>query len=222
MLHHPCSMNTDLARRLENLIRMGTIDTVDHATNRCTVKTGTIITAPLPWLTMRAGTDKTWDPPTPGEQCCIFSPSGELATGFVMYGFYSDANPAPSDDPDLKIREYSDGAVISYNTASHKLNAVLPEGGTATITATGGITANGNTTINGNVTVNGTVFATKNISTLQNLSATMSITAQTGGISALGNISTAGDVKAGTISLKGHKHPYTDNGGAMTTGESTA
>jgi phage baseplate assembly protein V len=104
-------MNTDLARRLENLIRMGTIDTVDHAAKRCTVKTGKIITAPLPWLTMRAGTDKTWDPPTAGEQCCIFSPSGELATGFVVYGFYSDANPAPSDDPDLKIREYSDGAV---------------------------------------------------------------------------------------------------------------
>lgn len=215
-------MNAEIARRLENLIRMGTINSVDHAAKRCTVKLGTIITAPLIWWTLRAGEDHTWDPPTEGEQCVVFSPSGELSLGLVFYGFYSDANPSPSSDPHLKTRVYSDGATISYNTQSHELKAILPEGGKAVVTATGGITANGNTTINGNVTVNGTVHATKNISTAENLSAVLSITAQTGGISSQGNITSQGDVKAGTVSLKNHDHPYTDNGSAMTTGKANS
>lgn len=215
-------MNAEIARRLENLIRMGTINSVDHAAKRCTVKLGTIITAPLIWWTLRAGEDITWDPPTEGEQCVVFSPSGELSLGLVFYGFYSDANPSPSADPHIKTRVYSDGATISYNTQSHELKAILPNGGKAVVTATGGITANGNTTINGNVTVNGTVFASQNISTAQNLSAAMSISAQTGGISAQGNITSQSDVKAGSVSLKNHDHPYTDNGSAMTTGKANS
>ncbi|KAF0616991.1 phage baseplate assembly protein V [Acinetobacter baumannii] len=152
MLQHDCSMNiSEIIRRLENIVRFGSIDTVDLEKALCTVNLGDIKTAQLNWLNIRAGTDSSWDPPSPGERCIVFSPSGELAQGVVLFGIYSEDNPAPAQSENIKLRKFSDGTVIQYDTASHVLKATLTDGGKVEINASGGITLNGNTTINGSL-----------------------------------------------------------------------
>ncbi|MFC0669465.1 phage baseplate assembly protein V [Azotobacter chroococcum] len=154
------AMNTaDLTRRLENLIRFGTVAEVDPAKPRCRMKTGGLVTAWLPCFTLRAGEDRTWDPPSIGEQGIVFSPSGDPATGAVLVGLNSDAFPAPDNDPSRHRRTYRDGAVIEYDTATHTLRATLPGGGKVDIVAPGGVTILGDVTITGLVTVSEDVVA---------------------------------------------------------------
>jgi phage baseplate assembly protein V len=149
----------DLLRRLENLIRLGTIAEVDPKPPRCRVKTGGLLTGWLPWFAVRAGEDREWDMPSVGEQCVVFSPSGNPAVGVVFVGFYSDACPAPDDSPTRHRRTYRDGAILDYDTASHTLRALLPAGGQVEIEAPGGVTILGDVVITGLVTVSEDVVA---------------------------------------------------------------
>ena len=150
---------TDLLRRLDNLIRLGTIAAVDHQSARCTVKTGGLSVPNLPWLAQRAGSSSNWDPPTVGEQCILVAPSGEPALGVALVGLYSQQRPAPSNSATVRRRKYPDGAVIDYDHASHTLSATLPAGGKAQLTAPGGVTILGNVDITGTVTVSADVIA---------------------------------------------------------------
>jgi len=150
---------TDLLRRLENLIRLGTIAVVDHQAARCTVSTGGLSVPNLPWLALRAGDSSDWDPPTVGEQCILVAPSGEPALGVALVGLYSQQRPAPSNSATVRRRKYPDGAVIDYDHASHTLSATLPAGGQAQLTAPGGVTILGNVDITGTVTVSEDVLA---------------------------------------------------------------
>jgi len=105
----------ELSRRLENLIRLGTIHSIDHAAVRVRVQTGHLVTQWLPWLEHRAGATTSWDPPTVGEQCVILSPSGEPAGGIVLRGLHSAAIEPPSHSPDTHVIKFPDGAVVSYD-----------------------------------------------------------------------------------------------------------
>ncbi|MCI4588604.1 phage baseplate assembly protein V [Sphingobium sp. BYY-5] len=146
-----------------DVIRIGTIASVDHANATCTVESGDLVTGELPWVAQRAGGIRLWSPPSVGEQCVLLSPEGDIENGLVVLGFFSDACPAPSSDPDVTHLEFPDGATLIYNHAAHTLSATLPGGGTATIDAPGGATINGDVTINGNVAVSGTVDATDDV-----------------------------------------------------------
>lgn len=128
-----------LSRLLENLIRFGVITAVQMKPPRVKVKTGELTTAWLPWLALRAGSDREWDPPTEGEQIILFSPSGQLANGVVITGLPSDHIPANGDRAGLHRRTYSDGAVIEYDSVAHHLNATLPDSGTTSLVSKGGI-----------------------------------------------------------------------------------
>lgn len=114
---------TELTRRLANMVRFGRVAMVDHAKRRVRVQSGDILTSWLRWQTSRAGTTRTWSPPTVGEQVMIISPSGEPAAGFVIPAFYCDDHDAPDESPDTHVIEFSDGARISYNHVTHHLEA---------------------------------------------------------------------------------------------------
>lgn len=201
------SMSAESNRRLENLIRLGKIKTVNPSQPIPTVTVDLVdmVTDEIRFITTRSGKDKTWDPPSIGEEVIVFSPCGELGLGIAIGGFYNDANPAPSADPNLKLRMFEDGCVISYDIATHHLSAILPGGGQATLTADGGVTVNGDTTINGNlqVTGNNTVLGSQSVS---------------GTSYSKGNFNTDGDVNAGGISLKTHTHSGVQTGGGNTGG----
>lgn len=150
---------TDLLRRLDNLIRLGTIAAVDHQAARCTVSSGGLRIPNLPWLALRAAGSSDWDPPTVGEQCILLSPSGEPAQGIALIGLYSQQRPAPSNSANLRRRKYPDGAVIDYDHATHTLTATLLSGGKAKLVAPGGVSILGDVDITGLVTVSEDVVA---------------------------------------------------------------
>ena len=147
-------MNADNNRRLENIVRFGTIKTINPSKPipRVIVNLGDIETPEIRCLNIRSGDDSTWDMPSVNEECVVISPCGDIGpTSFVMYGFYNDDYPAPSDDLNKKIRMFADGCVMSYDISTHTLSAVLPTGGTANII--------------GNVTIDGALHVTKDITT---------------------------------------------------------
>lgn len=168
-------MNADANRRLENIVRFGTVKTINPSKPipRVIVNLGDIETPEIRCLNIRSGDDSTWDMPSTNEECVVISPCGDIGpTSFVLYGFYNDDHPAPSDDLNKKIRMFADGCVIAYDVAAHHLSAVLPAGGTAQIVA--------------------------DVEILGNLHVSKAITAGD-------NISTPADVVAGDISLTKHK-----------------
>ncbi len=152
-------MSAELHRRLENLIRFGTIKTIHPAKpfTTVTVTIGEITTAKLRFLTLRAGRTKTWDPPTIGEEVMVLSPSGVLEMGVAIAGFNNADNPAPSDDVGKTIRVFEDGCILCYDVKTHHLEAILPKSGTCDITA--------DVNIIGKLTVSETIIAQKDIST---------------------------------------------------------
>lgn len=219
-------MSAELHRRLENLIRFGTIKTIHPAKpfTTVTVTIGEITTAKLRFLTLRAGKTKTWDPPTIGEEVMVLSPSGVLEMGVAIAGFNNQDNPSPSDNLDKTIRVFEDGCILAYDVSSHHLSAILPPGGSVELTADGGVTVNANggvtvnandgltinavsggTTHNGNLTVNGSTVTTGN-STVQGSQLVQ------GSSHSTGQFSTEADVTAGAISLKSHKTPGVKSG----------
>ena len=201
-------MNADTNRRLENIVRFGTIKTINPSKPipRVIVNLGDIETPEIRCLNIRSGDDATWDMPSINEECVVISPCGDIGpTSFVLYGFYNDDHPAPSDDLNKKIRMFADGCVIAYDIAAHHLSAVLPSGGTAVLTADGGVTVNGDTTINGNLQVNGSTAMTGN----NTVGGSQLVQ---GSSHSSGTFSSDGDVIASGISLTGHTHPG-DSGG---------
>lgn len=224
-------MNADINRRLENLIRFGTIKTINPSKPipLVTVDLDDIVTPEIRFFNARSGNDSTWDPPSKGEEVIVVSPCGDIGpTSVVFYGLYNNEHPAPSDDLNKKIRVFSDGCVIAYDIAAHHLSAILPPTGTVELTANGGVTlnANGGVTINANdgLTINSVSGGTThNGNLLVNGSSVTTGNNTVGGSQLIqgsshskGDFSTEGDVKAGSISQLHHKHPG-DSGG--TTGE---
>lgn len=146
----------ELSRQLENIVRIGTVHSVDHRAVRCRVQSGKLITHWLRWHTPRAGNTRTWDPPTIGEQAIVLSPSGVLENGIVFYGLNSDDRPAPSDNADEHVTVYPDGARTTYNHASGALtiNGIK----TATVQAAEHVTVDcPESTFTGNVLIKGTL-----------------------------------------------------------------
>ena len=180
-----------LSRMLENLIRFGVITAVQMEPPRVQVKTGTLTTAWLPWLALRAGSDREWDPPTVDEQVILFSPSGQLANGIVITGLPSDHIPSNGNRAGLHRRTYADGTVIEYDSVAHHLNAVLADGGTTNLVSTGGITIVGPITHQGDYT-------------------------QTGNQIITGTVTVSDDVVAAGISLVKHTHGGVMPGGSVT------
>lgn len=111
----------ELSRLLENLIRVGTIHSVDHAKKRVRVQSGRLVTGWLRWMERRAGETTTWDPPTVGEQCVILSPSGVPEQGMVIYGVPSDEIDTPSHNPVEHVIRFQDGATFTYDHAASRL-----------------------------------------------------------------------------------------------------
>src|SRR5471032_326883 len=91
---HPAATASENNRRIENIVRAGTVMAVDHASARCRVQSGALATDWRPWISQRAGDVRHWSPPSVGEQCVIFSPGGDMASAFILVGLFSDAHTA--------------------------------------------------------------------------------------------------------------------------------
>jgi len=119
----------ELERRLSNTIRPGTVLEADYAKARLRVTMGDNTSAWLPWLTNRAGEDRTWHAPEVGEQVIVIAPGGELSAGYVMPGgVYKNDYPANADKAEISRTTYKDGAILEYDRENHTHLLQLPEG----------------------------------------------------------------------------------------------
>jgi phage baseplate assembly protein V len=211
-------MQADNARRLEQLIRLGTIAEVDHAKALCRVQCGDLQSDWLPWLERRAGKTRTWNPPTAGEQCLWVSPSGNTdGGGCVVVGLYS-AN-APSTDKNETLIAFPDGATTRYNHATSALGVAGIK--TATVQAAEHVTVDspegtftGNVTIEGNLTVKGMATVEQLLTYLAGMAGQGGAG---GGTKISGPITHAdGDLASNGIVLHTHKHGGTQPGSGTT------
>jgi phage baseplate assembly protein V len=150
---------TELDRRISNLIKFGTVQAADYVNATVRIKAGDILTDWLPWQTQRAGGNISWHAPEIGEQVVVLSPSGELNQGVVLIGLYQSLKPPAVATPNIHQIVYSDGAIVEYDRHMHHLKAVLPDGATMAVRATGGMTIIGDITLTGTLTASVDVIA---------------------------------------------------------------
>lgn len=133
----------DLPGLLGDLLRFGTVETVDLAAATATVAFGDIVSPPLHWLQW-SGDFRVWSPPSKGEQVLLLCPEGDIAGGVFLRGLNCAAFPAPASD------------------ASHQLHG--KDGLVIVLTAAGiQITAPGDVALTGNLNVIGTINASEDV-----------------------------------------------------------
>ncbi|WP_441228014.1 phage baseplate assembly protein V [Tardiphaga sp. 20_F10_N6_6] len=111
---------TDTDRRLANVFTIGTVASVDPSSGVATVKLGDATTDSIPWMTQRAGGDRTWWAPEVGEQVVVAAVSGDLSQGIILGSLYQDAHAEPADSLDVHRTVYNDGTTVEYDRAAHK------------------------------------------------------------------------------------------------------
>lgn len=124
----------DLSRRLSNIVMPGQITAVDASNHLCRFTHGTLTTGWVRWLTTRAGADRDWWCPSVGEQAVLFAPDGEPNQGWVLPAGYSNAFPAPDNDPARHVVAYADGMRIVHEPGHLVLDG-WDAGGTVEIRA---------------------------------------------------------------------------------------
>lgn len=203
----------DMARRLANVVRAGVVASVDLAAARCRVQMGDLLTAPLPFLTTKAGQDRTWHPPEVGEQVLVLAPSGELSAGFVLAGAYTTSNPAPSTSSDVSQMVFKDGATATYDRALHSLTLTLPASGSSLVV---NVTGNATVHASGNALVEATGNATVSAGAVAKIEAGTQIQMVAPSVAITSTVTVTGDVTAGGISLKTHRHGGVQGGSSQT------
>lgn len=168
----------DHARRLENLIRSGTISAIDYgkagsSPPRVRVKSGGLETDWLPWGALRAGKTRKWSPPTLGEQVGLIAPDGDTTKAMLLPGgFYQDSHDAPSNSPDKEVTLYPDQAREEYDHQKSEYRFKLPDSGvfffvvgntTLEIRGDGVTLTSPNFTINGEVIQSGGVMSSNQV-----------------------------------------------------------
>ena len=190
----------DLARRLANMIRIGTIAELDHDQALCRVQTGELLTDWLNWLALRAGETSHWSAPSIGEQVLLLSPSGDPAQGLVLPAVYGPTDP-PSHSASAHVTRYPDGATISYDHASGALSVSGVR--SATVQASSSCTIDcPETVVTGNLTVQGRLTYQGGLAGSGGSGATM-----TGPL-----VQTSGPLSSNGVVLDSHTHPG-DSGG---------
>lgn len=214
----------EIRRLLVNLIRKGSVLDVDLTSNppTCRVSVGDpddtdnpgLQTNWIPFLTLRAGATREWNPPTKGEQVILFCPMGDPAQGVALAGLNSDTFPAPSTSADKHMRVYPDGAALEYDHGAHTLTANLPAGANVLIVAPGAVnvqTKNATVQASEKITLDGDVLVTKTMLVMGAFEFQSGMTGASGeGGGAVmkikGDADFDGEVKSKGISLPHHKH----------------
>ena len=200
----------DLLRRLENMIRIGTIIDVDLSGEipLYRVKTGELETDWIAAAVQRAGTAKKSHAYTDGEQVVLLSPSGDLGAAMISHALNSDSNPTPDHHETRDRTTYPDGAVIEYDPESGALHATGIK--TATVQASTLVTIDcPESKFTGNVEISGNALV-KQILTYQG---GLNNNGSSSGATINGPIThTGGDLTSNGIVVHKHKHPDAHGG----------
>ncbi|UYY78412.1 phage baseplate assembly protein V [Sphingomonas sp. R1] len=152
----------DPRRLIGNLMRLGTIDSLDLAQGTVRVRVGDLLTGDIPFAAPRAGAVRIWSPPSVGEQVLLFCPEGDVEAGIILGALFSDAHPAPASDTSCLI-DFPDGTRLIYDGQRHKLTIAIGAGGSAEISAPGGLTLNTDVTLNGKLDATGKITSASDV-----------------------------------------------------------
>ncbi len=169
---------SDLYRRFENLIRIGTIAEVDEQNLLLRVQSGELLTDWLPWPAHIGHNFIHWRPLRVNTQVILCCPSGDPAQAVIVGMLYTDKHQPASFDPALDVIQFNDGTTIQYDSAQKTLtfssagdidliaeqNINIQAGNTVQSTATNHITE-GEVGIHGPVTQTGGDITSDGIST---------------------------------------------------------
>ncbi len=153
----PMADPTDIQRRIGDLVREGTVVSVDLNAGTARVEfADELATGDIPWIAGRAGSTRSWSPPAIGEQVVVLAPEADTARGMIIGSLSSDAHPHPANDAST-LTAFEDGATVSYDPKAHSLMAYLPADATVFVFAGGGLHFTGDLTVDGDVHATGTV-----------------------------------------------------------------
>ena len=235
MINHSFEI-AELQRQLSNTVNIGTVKTVDAEKGRVSVLvSGDIESDLLPVLTSRSsnGDCSSWLPEV-GEQVLILSIGGDLNFSFVL-GSIPKTSDSPNKKSDYK--KYSDGTVVEYDkkTSTLTIDASKSKGSVKIKALNASVEADSvkiNTEVSksqkipqveigGVLTAKGKFICEGVAVFSQTVGVAGAVTTPslvTGGITAgedgltmdeiEGDLKVKGDVKAGSVSLKDHKHKY--------------
>ena len=230
----------ELQRQFFNLVKIGTVEEVDYNKSTAKVRFGNVVTDYLPWLTTRAGWNRTYNSLDEGEQVLVLTPPGG-AIGVIIGAIYCDTHPAPKDrGAHIQKTIYEDGSTITYDRKASVLTADIK--GDVVVKTTKSITATAGTTISaiaeedisatstgGNISVDASGAVSIKAGSNVNIEAptielngttfingTMTQNGGTGGSASFkGSLNTDGDITTkadviANVSLNSHKHKCPD------------
>lgn len=120
----------EASRRISNLLRVGTIESVDLESARAVARLNDDLSTPeLPWLVARAHEEIVWDAPAVGEQVIVLAPMGDLEQAVILGGIYSNGFPAPSSEASKTLRIHADGGKDEYDSVTRRRRITLPADG---------------------------------------------------------------------------------------------
>lgn len=115
----------DIERRIERLVQVGTVVEVDYPAMRVKLRIGDRVSGWLRFTTHRAGADRTWWPPTIGEQTMVFAPNGDAVAAVVGNSLYQEDYTAPATEGSIQRTVMEDGSCITYDRVNRKLTINL-------------------------------------------------------------------------------------------------
>ena len=146
---------------VSNLVRLGEIDEVDlNHSDGPRVRVRLNETLRSPWLPVPAEVAANytrWSPLTPGIQCVLISPAGDLSQARITQLLYSPSRPPPSLAADADVIAFDDGLTVEYHSASHHLSITGPANSQLTLSFTGGLSIDGDITLNGALSATGEI-----------------------------------------------------------------
>ncbi len=120
-MQYGCMTTAEQNRRIESLLRLGTIAQVDHDARKLRVQSGGLLTNWLPWPADVGRNYIRWRPLRVGTQVILGSPSGDPEQAKIIGILYTEVLDAPSTDPDLDLIQFEDGTKAEYHSGKHQL-----------------------------------------------------------------------------------------------------
>lgn len=101
-------------RRIANVVRVGTVKSVDPATATAVVNFGDFDSPPIPVGQLGAGAIQFWWMPSAGEQVLVTCEGGDIAQGIIVSSIY--AGNAPSQDGSEPQMNLAGGRMVINGT----------------------------------------------------------------------------------------------------------
>lgn len=154
----------EMWRRLNNLIRRGTVHSVQLSPPRVRVSFGTDpvnntehLSAWLPWYTRADAGVQEWSVPAVGCPATVLSEGGDIRNGVVLVGMITDDQTPAGDSGEVYATRYGNGASVTVDTAGNAMAISLPAGGTVSVDCQGGAILKGDLKVEGNINATGEV-----------------------------------------------------------------